>query len=120
MDGLSGAMAFVRTNGALQGVRLAGLTGREVAPGTSGSTLRRTVYVVPRSTPSPVCLHHLTVTKTSRKNLEHGFRAASMTGSSAAGPRRVGVELQEATGFRQEMNASATQPRTRPKGDARG
>jgi hypothetical protein len=99
----AGAMAFSRTDGAFHGAQFARLTVKEVAPGATGSTVQWTFYVVPWSTPSPVCVHHLTATRTLRKNVEYGFRVASMTGScipkarsyriSSVDRRRVAVEL---------------------------
>jgi hypothetical protein len=99
----AGAMAFLRIDGAFQGAQFARLTVKEVAPGATGSTVQWTFYVVPWNTPSPTCVHHLTATKTLRKNVEYGFRVASMTGScipraqsyriSSVDRRRVAVEL---------------------------
>ena len=98
----AGAMAFLRTDGAFQGTQFARLTVKEVAPGATGSTVQWTFYVVPWSSPS-VCVHHLTATKTLRRNVEYGFRVASMTGScipkaqsyriSSVDRRRAAVEL---------------------------
>lgn len=98
----AGAMAFLRTDGAFQGAQFARLTVKEVAPGATGSTVQWTFYVVPWSSQS-VCVHHLTANKTLRRNVEYGFRVASMTGScipkaqsyriSSVDRRRAAVEL---------------------------